>query len=222
MVLIALLRALPSVFHRATFRLLLRTLLLTLLIFAGLGALLWWGLHALRLHYQWGGGGLVEAAATTLAVVALGWLLFRTVAMAIMALFADDIIVAVERDSYPAAAASARPVGVTRSIALALRSVARAIGCNLLALPLYVVLLVTGVGTIGLFLALNAYLLGKDMADMVQPRHPDLPPVGGFARWLAGLVSALLFLVPGINLLAPILSAAMAVHMLHGTRKTPA
>jgi uncharacterized protein involved in cysteine biosynthesis len=34
-----------------------------------------------------------------------------------------------------------------------------------------------------------------------------------------GLVSALLFLVPVANLLAPIFSAAMAVHMLLG-RKT--
>jgi uncharacterized protein involved in cysteine biosynthesis len=33
-----------------------------------------------------------------------------------------------------------------------------------------------------------------------------------------GLVSALLFLLPFINLLAPIWSAAMAVHMLHGVR----
>ena len=80
-------------------------------------------------------------------------------------------------------------------------------------------LLVTGVGTIGLFLALNAILLGRDMADMVQPRHPALPPLPRGGRWLMGLVSALLFLVPLVNLLAPIFSAAMAVHMLLG-RKT--
>lgn len=98
----------------------------------------------------------------------------------------------------------------------------RTIGWNLLALPAYILLLATGVGTIGLFLTLNAYLLGRDLADMVEPRHPDLPPMARLDRWLMGLVSALLFLVPLVNLLAPIWSAAMAVHMLHGARRKPA
>src|SRR3546814_6254355 len=94
--------------------------------------------------------------------------------MAIMSLFADDIIVAVERDSYPAAAARARPVGWARSLGFALRSVLRTLGWNLLALPVYLLLLVTGIGTLGLFLILNAALLGRDMADMVEPRPPEI------------------------------------------------
>lgn len=220
MILTAALRAFPSLFHGAALRLLFKTLTLTLLIFAALGGGIWAGFHALRLHYGWGGGGLAEATATALAVVALGWLLFRATAMAVMGLFADDIIEAVERQSYPEAAAMARPVGWGRSGRYALASVRRTLGWNLLALPAYLLLLVTGVGTIGLFLALNAYLLGRDMADMVEPRHPALPPIGRGSRWLMGLLSAIAFLVPLVNLLAPIWSAAMAVHMLHGQRKS--
>ncbi|MEQ6332706.1 EI24 domain-containing protein [Sphingobium sp. MK2] len=220
MILTAALRAFPSLFHGAALRLLLKTLTLTLLIFVALGGGIWAGFHALRLHYGWGGGGLAEATATALAVVALGWLLFRATAMAVMGLFADDIIDAVERQSYPYAAATARPVGWGRSGRYALASLARALGWNLLALPAYLFLLVTGVGTIALFLALNAYLLGRDMADMIEPRHPALPPIGRGSRWLMGLLSALAFLVPLVNLLAPIWSAAMAVHMLHGQRKS--
>ena len=102
-----------------------------------------------------------------------------------------------------------------------MQSVGRTLGWNLVALPGYVLLLVTGVGTIGLFLAVNAYLLGRDLADMVEPRHPGLPPIGRGNRWLMGLVSALLFLIPLVNLLAPIWSAAMAVHMLLGSRRKP-
>ncbi|MET0369907.1 MAG: EI24 domain-containing protein [Sphingobium sp.] len=222
MVPIALLRALPSIFHRAALALMAKTLLLTLLLFAMLGGLLWFAFHTLLAKAHWGDSGFAEAAATAIAIVALGWLLFRTVAMAVMALFADDIVVAVERDAYPDAAIRARPVGLSRSVGLALRSVGRALAWNLLALPLYLLLLITGIGTIVLFLAVNAYLLGRDMADMVVPRHPDLPRIGAFDRWLMGLVSALLFLVPVVNLFAPILSAAMAVHMLHGPRKKPA
>lgn len=221
MLLTAAPRAFPSIFHRAALRLMAKTLVLTLLLFALLGAALWAGLHALRLHHGWGGGGnwagVGEGAATVLLMGAAGWLLFRAVAMAVMGLFADDIIEAVERERYPHVAA--RPVGWARSLRFALVSLARTIGWNLLALPAYILLLVTGVGTIGLFLALNAYLLGRDMADMVEPRHPALPALSRGSRWLLGLVSALAFLVPVANLLAPIFSAAMAVHMLLG-RKT--
>jgi uncharacterized protein involved in cysteine biosynthesis len=193
-------------------------LALTLLIFVMAGLGLWTAVHAVRVYFGWSGGGLAEAAAATIGVIAMAWLLFRTIAMAIMNLFADDIIAAVERSSYPAAAAEARSLGLGPSVRLALASAARTIGWNLIAMPAYLLLLVTGVGTIGLFLALNAYLLGRDLADMVEPRHAALPPISRLHRWLMGLVSALLFLLPFIKLLAPRWSAAMAVHMLHGVR----
>ncbi|KEZ15678.1 Hypothetical protein precursor [Sphingobium yanoikuyae] len=223
MIITAALRAFPLIFHAAARRLLVKTLALTLLLFALLGVGLWGAFHATRLHFGWGEGdgwgGMAEAAATGLAMIAASWLLFRTIAMLVMGLFADDVIEAVERDTYPQAVG--RSVGYARSLHYALRSVGRTLGWNLVALPAYVLLLVTGVGTIGLFLAVNAYLLGRDLADMVEPRHPGLPPIGRGNRWLMGLVSALLFLIPLVNLLAPIWSAAMAVHMLLGSRRKP-
>jgi uncharacterized protein involved in cysteine biosynthesis len=219
MVLHAALRAVPSIFQAAALRLLGKTLLLTLLLFAALAGGLWAVVHGLRLWLGWGGGGAAEATATALALVAAGWLLFRATAMAVMSLFADDIVEAVERADYPHVVA--RPVGWGRSVRLALASLRRTVGWNLLALPAYLVLLVTGIGTVGLFLALNAYLLGRDMADLVEPRHPALAPVSRTGRWLMGLVSALLFLVPLVNLLAPVFSAAMAVHMLLGRKTRP-
>ena len=219
MVLLAALRAIPVLFHAAALRLLGRTLALTLLAFAATGALVWAGAHGLRLWFGWGGGGLAEATVSAIVTLAAGWLLFRTVAMAVMGLFADDIVATVEREAYPHV--TARPVGWGRSLRLAAGSIGRTIGWNLLALPAYLALLATGAGTILLFLALNAYLLGRDLADLVEPRHPALAPIARGSRWLMGLVSALLFLVPLVNLLAPILSAAMAVHMLLGRKTTP-
>ncbi len=223
MIISALFRAFPQIFSAPARGLLARTLLLTLLLFALLGVALWWGIGAFVAWMGWRtGAGFAEAAATALFAILAFWLLFRAIAMAVMGFFADAIVIAVEERDYPTAAAAARPVSVAAGLRFALRSLARTIGWNLLAMPLYVVLLVTGVGTIGLFLALNAYLLGRDLAEMVEPRHPDLPPIGRASRWLMGLASALLFLVPVVNLLAPIWSAAMAVHMLHGRkRKTP-
>ena len=218
MVIAAALRAFPAIFHPAALRLLAKTLALTLMIFAAAALALWALIHGARQYVGWGGGGFAEAAATALIIAGLAWLLFRTIAMAIMNLFADDVVVAVEQASYPAAAAAARPLGFGPSLRLALRSAGRSAGWNMLALPLYLLLLVTGVGTILLFLTLNAYLLGRDLSEMVEQRHPGIAPIPRVNRWLLGLVSALLFLIPFINLLAPVWSAAMAVHMLHGAR----
>lgn len=215
MVITAALRAFPAIFHPAALRLLVRTLLLTLAVFGVIAVGLWMALHELRLYFGWDRGGLATAAATAITVAAFAWLLFRTIVMAIMNLFADDVVAAIERDSYPTAAATARPLGFASSSRVALASAARTVGWNMLALPIYLLLLITGVGTILLFLMLNAYLLGRDLGDMVEQRHPGLAPISGINRWLMGLVSALVFLIPFINLLAPIWSAAMAVHMLH-------
>lgn len=217
MIVSAALRALPQIFHPAARIVLVKSLGLTLLLFAVFGVGLWWALHAFFAWMGWGGagGGVVEAAAATLIALATAWLLFRAVAIAVLGLFGDAVVEAVEGESYPLAAARAKPVSTARGMRLALRSVARTIGWNLVALPFYIALLVTGVGTVLLLLAVNAYLLGRDLADMVEARHPDLEPIPKPTRMAMGFVSALLFLAPIANLLAPIWSAAMAVHVLH-------
>lgn len=221
MVPLALIRAFPDIFLPAARAVLIRSLLLTIGLFSLLGFGLWWVIRALVEWMGWGEqAGLAGAAAAALIALFAFWLLFRAVAMAILGFFADEIVVAVEGRSYPAAAASARPVGAGQGMRFAVRSVLRMIGWNIIALPLYIALLATGVGAAALFLALNAYLLGRDLADLVEPRHPDLPPIGGAMRWLMGLAGTLLFLIPVANLFAPVWSAAMAVHMLHANRKS--
>ena len=220
MILSAALRAFPQIFRPAARAVLLKSLALTLLIFSGLGIGLWFGIHRLFAWMGWtgAGGSMAQAAAATILTVAAAWLLFRTVAIAVLGLFGDQVVEAVERESYPHAAALARPVSFARGLKLALRSVVRAIGWNLVALPFYIALMVTGVGTLALLLGVNAYLLGRDLAEMVEPRHPDLPPVSAATRMAMGFVSALMFFIPIANLLAPIWSAAMAVHILHGRK----
>ena len=46
-------------------------------------------------------------------------------------------------------------------------------GVNLLMTPVYVALLVSGVGTAAAFFVVNAWLLGRDLTDMVAARHMD-------------------------------------------------
>lgn len=204
-----------------TLRLLLLTVALTLLLFAGAGVILWWALDAWLLPRLAGPEATIGAAPLALLLtIAGGWFLFRAVAMLVIGLFTDGVVESVEEDHFPDVAARAVPVGVIAGLRLGLRSALRAIGWNLLALPAYIVLLVTGVGTFLLALVINAALLGRDLEAMAASRHPSLGPrplLRG-ERWWLGLFPALLFLVPFLNLLAPVFGAALAVHMLHGRR----
>ncbi|MBD3733020.1 MAG: EI24 domain-containing protein [Sphingopyxis sp.] len=208
------LRDLPS---PRVIRILAQSLALTLLIFAAAGAAIFFGVRWVLAHWRWLDGASLDMAGVliALALVAGSWLLFRAVAIVVVGLFADAIVADVEGRHYPAAASRAIDVGWRQNIALALASLGRLIGGNLLALPLYIVLLVTGIGTPILALAVNALLLGRDLEAMVLARHPNRPRFDRPTRWSLGLLSAASFVVPVANLLAPILSAAMAVHLLH-------
>lgn len=219
MIFVALFRALPQIGLPAVRGVLWRTLGLTLLLFLVLGGLLWFGLGALVTWLGWSvPEGLFGALLTAVIIGGLGWLLFRAVAMAIVGLYADRLVAAVEEASYGERHALARVVPVTEGMRVATRSVLRTIGWNMVALPLYFLLLATGIGAPLLYLGVNAYLLGRDLAELVEGRHPDLPPFTAGQRWQLGLVSALLFIPPVVNLLAPVWSVAMAAHMFHGRK----
>lgn len=208
---------------RAVLGVLAKSLALTLAVFALLGVGVWWGVDALLASWTWH-GTLASAAALLVTVLAL-WLLFRAVAVAIVGLFADTIVAAVEAKHYPDALASAHDVPFARSLRMGLGSAGRFVAVNLLLLPLYLVLLATGIGTAALFLAVNAWLLGRDLGDMVAARHLPAEALGGWRRataarrFLLGLAATALFLVPFLNILAPVLGAAMATHLFHRSRR---
>lgn len=207
----------------AVLKVLAKTLALTLVLFLLLGLGLWWSATALVTWAGWGAGaGLAAATGAVLVAIVCGWLLFRVVAVAVIGLFADDVVAAVERRHYPEALASARPVPLARALRMGLASAGRAVLFNLLALPLYMLLLVTGIGTVALFAAVNALLLGRDLGEMVAARHLDRTAMRDWLdatrgrRFVLGLAATGLFVVPVIGLVAPILGAAMATHRFHG------
>ena len=194
-----------------------KSMAVTLAVFALLGVGLWYGTRAATDQL----GGEFAALIALVAVILAMWTGFRAVAIAVLGLFADEVVAAVEAKHYPAALASARRVSFPRAAAMGLRSAARVVLVNLIALPVYVVLLVTGVGTAAAFFVVNGWLLGRDLAEMVASRH--LPPATmrgwrettGPGRFLLGLAATGLFVVPVINILAPLIGAAMATHWFH-------
>lgn len=213
----AFLLALRDLPQPRVMRVLAQSLALTLLLLAVAGAAIFFAVRWALAHWQWLDETQLDMAGilVILVIIAGSWLLFRAVAIVVVGLFADGIVADVEGRHYPAAAQRAVDVGWRQNIGLALASLVRLIGGNLLALPIYILLLVTGIGTPIFALLVNALLLGRDLEAMVLARHPDRPRLDRPARWSLGLLSAASFVVPIANLLAPILSAAMAVHMLH-------
>ena len=200
-------------------RVLAKSLLITLAIFALLGLALWRGLAwALEIFAADYGAELGALAAVVLAVIA-GWLLFRIVALAVLQFFADEVVLAVETRHYPAAAAGARQLPFREDLRNALGGAVRAVIANLVALPFALVLLVTGVGTALLFWAVNAWLLGRELEDMAWLRHrherDSRSPVGAATRFALGGIVAAMLLVPFANLLAPVVGAAAATHLVH-------
>ena len=202
-------------------RILAKSLAVALLAFAALGAGGWWAFDWLLA--RWELAPELRGALALAATIAGGWLLWRIVALAVLQLFADEVVLAVEARHYPHAAATARKLGWHEELANGLRGAGRALLFNLLALPVALVLLVTGVGAPLVFWGVNAVLLGRELQDMVWLRHrpdPDAPPpLRGHQRFILGGIVAALFAVPLINFLAPFLGAAMAAHLIH--RKGP-
>ena len=175
--------------------LLLKSLIVTLLLFVAVGALLYLGLMWL---VDRGLGSLLDenlpadfaevvaTIGTLLAIVLGGWLLFRVTALAAIQFFADDVVEVVEAQYYPQA----------------------------------LVLLITGFGTVVLFALVNAWLLGRELRDMAWLRHrhdrKEEPPIGRGTRFALGLIIAGMLTVPGLNFLAPIIGAAAATQQIAG------
>ena len=209
-------------------RLLARSIVLTLALLAILAAAGWWlidaGLAAggLDQRHLFAAGGL-RGALALLGVVLGGWLLWRMVAFAVLQFYADEVVEAVEARHYPAAQAAARPPGWHAELASGLRGALRTLAWNLMALPFALALLVTGLGTAVLFWAINAILIGRELAEMVAVRHRGragagrrgAPPLPAARRLALGGIVAGLAIVPFVNFLAPFLGAAMATHLFH-------
>ncbi|WP_379922852.1 EI24 domain-containing protein [Erythrobacter sp. R86502] len=212
----AIVKAFGQLGDRAVTAVLAKSIVITLLLFAMVGAGVYFGLAGAASRY-----GVAESwagLATAVLVPIAMWLLFRIVALAVLQFFADGIVVAVEVRHYPALAARARPLPLRREAVVAIRGAMRALGANLLALPVAALLVFTAIGPAAVFLAVNAVLLGRELTDMAWLRHADgadsANPVSRPERVLLGAVIAGMMLVPFVNIIAPVIGAAAGTHLV--------
>ncbi len=216
----ALSLAIQSLSDKKIAVLLAQSIGLTLALFATFGIVAWYALNAVLANW-----GITDSAIAGLGAIVimllLGAILFRIIAVAIVWIFADQIVDRVEDRYYPDHAARRASPSLSSSLKLAMRSAGRALGYNLLALPIYLLLLVTGLSTPLLFLGVNAYLLGRDLQDMLITRHgPEQGSVKLLPRLTVGAMGSAAMLVPVVNLLIPVIATAMIVHLVHDDIKT--
>ena len=208
--------AFASLSDRRVILVLAKVIALTLAAFVVLGVVLWYAIDAAFAYYLPNDDGMLGAAAALVVLVFSGWILFRSLAVAFTWVFADEIIDAVENRHYPFYAAQGQRPSFAKAAQMGLRSIGRAVGYNLLMIPVYLILLVSGVGTPLAFLALNGYLLGRDLEDMLVARHgPVRAEIGAIRRFVLGLGSVAAMLIPVFQFVVPVLATAAAVHVAH-------
>jgi CysZ protein len=194
--------------------------------------LVWWGLDGWLGNYEsvaargnwWARalGWLSDNGAIGLTLLS-SWFLFPAIATTMMGVLLDDIVDAVEDEHYPATKAPV-PMGLWIGGKLGLQSGLRLIGINLVLVPVYIILSFTILGAFALYMAVNGYLLGRDYVQMVVIRHGGAARDHRFRRqnrlaiFAVGLITSALFLVPVVNLVAPLIGAAMATHLFHQRR----
>ncbi len=159
-----------------------------------------------------------------LAVLALAIIFYPAAVTALLGLFMERVARAVELKHYPQAPAP-REQGIAEAALGALRFALAALVVNLVALPLYLVLLLVPPLNAFVFYGVNGYLVGREYFELAASRR--LPPEGvrelrranRVGVFLAGGLTAFLLTVPIVNLVAPVIGMAAMVHILERLRQ---
>jgi len=161
--------------------------------------------------------GLMTDGLTNSASWVFWTYIMSPLAVAIIGLFLDRIVSAVERRHYP----DQPPVvnrGAFEMALYALRFFGLMMGVNLLAL---IASLFAGALAPLVFIAANGFLLAREYFETVAMRRVDTPEMAALRAhhmptlWAAGAVLALGLAVPFVNLLVPVVGAAAFTHLFH-------
>ncbi|MBL8791492.1 MAG: sulfate transporter family protein [Rhizobiales bacterium] len=162
------------------------------------------------------------AIGTGLGLVVAFFFLMSPVTAMFAGLYLDTVAEKVEVKHYPQGPAG-RAQPTLKSIRLALQFGLLVLAVNLLALPL----LFTGIGVVALVLV-NAYLISREYFEMAAMRvmpvedARELRRQNAMSVLIAGLLPALLALVPIVNLTVPLFATSYFVHLFRQARASSA
>lgn len=146
------------------------------------------------------------------------YFLFPAVMIAVVGIFLEDVCKAVEDKHYPNLG-EARKVTIVDSLWNALKFVGVVVLINIIAAPFYVLTFwIAGLGII-LYYLINGYLIGREYYELVAFRRMPAKNATKLRRahrgkiMLAGAATAFAMTIPIVNILTPIIAAAMMVHI---------
>lgn len=190
--------------------------------YAVLVAVVWWAMSATTLFGAAWADTAADVAGVIVALV-LPLLFFPALATAIMGPMLERVADAVEERHYPHLNWP-RPQKWIEVVLTTLRFLAIALTVNVLALPIYGVLLFTGLTFVLVYLV-NGYLLGREYFELVAYRRMEPKAARLLFRnrvgylWLAGAVITFLFSVPILNLAAPVVATAFMTHLFQSLQR---
>jgi CysZ protein len=213
----ALFRVLAQLFSPPLRRIVGLSLVIAVVSFAGL----WLGI-AIALGYLptigWRPLDWLIDLLGIVGVALLSWLLFPAVVTLIMGFFLERVAAAVESLDYPSRGPPRRQ-SIREGVMIGLRLMLLSIALNLLALPIYA--LVPGINLF-VFLGLNGYLFGREYFEVVALRRLDIDAARAMRHrfggriFVGGVMIAGVFVLPFINLAAPVIATAFMVHLFEG------
>ncbi|WP_421995382.1 EI24 domain-containing protein [Reyranella sp.] len=198
------------------------SLLLSLVMQVGIGALAWWGLKSFA-TFEWAWLNQTIVWLSGAGVVVLALMLFPASFGIVISIFMEQIADIVEAEHYPQLG-PADGIPIWTGIWTGVVFLVAVIVLNLLMLPFYILaLFVAGLGAV-LFYAVNGWLTGRVYYEQVALRR--LPPaeVKAWRRanagvlWLTGAVIVFLGTIPVLNLIVPVLGVAAMVHVAQTLR----
>ena len=190
------------------------TLLLFVLLFAGVEALFW---SLTFLPWPW--LETLLALVAGLGLLVLFFFLMAPVTALFAGLYLDTVAEKVERKHY-----ANGPIGTAlptaTSILLSIQFGLFVLAVNILALPF----IFTGIGAV-LLVVINAYLLSREYFELAAMRvmpvaeAKALRKENAIAVFTAGILPALLALVPIVNLTVPLFATSYFVHLFRRVLK---
>jgi len=143
---------------------------------------------------------------------------FGSVQTAFLGLFLDDVVTAARDKNHPTIQLEPPP-SLSKSSWASARFLALSLSLNALILP--VVLIGWFLPPLGLIVQLiaNGYLFGKEYEDIIAVRFQTETRLDPLKRTIFGTATAALFLVPVLNFVAPVISAAAFTNYIASRNK---
>lgn len=173
-------------------------------------------------HFSWPWADRLVELGTGLALLVAFFFLMSPVTAAFAGLFLDQIAEKVEERHYPWDP-KGTPLPLGRAVLTAIQFFVVVLLVNLAVLPT----VFFGVGAVVL-VAANAYLLGREYFEMVAMRHMPVTEArvmrkeNSPAIFIAGLLPALMSLVPVLNLAVPLFATSYFTHLFKSVRASSA